>query len=372
MRLNWIQRRVIRVGMTDWMLLLSCFVGGVMVLLIALGLGVAAVLPGIDRWSRRFFLTFFSVLLLCMGAMITDLVVYGNPTLVRVERIVTWMEYLLASVTMPMLTLYLLRCCGTGWRGSALFRSALILWVAYFLLLGIAQFTTAFYYVTPRNLFFRGPWHPLLMLPLVAILALNLAGVFRRRRTLSKKHFRAFLIYLLPITVAILIHIFVYVPLYINIGISICALTMFGVVLSDEIEQHQRQQREIAHQSASIMVLQMRPHFIYNTMTSIYYLCDQDPRKAKQVTLDFTTYLRRNFTAIASEETIPFSEELEHTRAYLAVEQTRFEGMLFVEYDTPHIALANIRQRLKLMCGGQLTIAPRKGGGTVVRMTIPG
>ena len=51
-------------GMSDWMLLLSCFVGGVMVLLIALGLGVAAVLPGIDRWSRRFFLTFFSLLLL--------------------------------------------------------------------------------------------------------------------------------------------------------------------------------------------------------------------------------------------------------------------------------------------------------------------
>ena len=39
--------------------------------------------------------------------------------------------------------------------------------------------------------------------------------------------------------------------------------------------------------------------------------------------------------------------------------------------DEPHIALANIRQRLKLMCGGQLTITPREGGGTAVKMTIP-
>ena len=55
--------------------------------------------------------------------------------------------------------------------------------------------------------------------------------------------------------------------------------------------------------------------------------------------MDFTTYLRKNFNAIASDETIPFSEELEHTRAYLAVEQAQFEDNLFVEYDTPHTLL---------------------------------
>ena len=194
-----------------------------------------------------------------------------------------------------------------------------------------------------------------------------------------------------------------------------------------------RQQRELANQQASVMVLQMRPHFIYNTMMGIYYLCDQDSEKAKQVTLDFTTYLRKNFTAIASDDTIPFRDELEHTRAYLAVEQAQFEDVLFVSFDTPHtmfrlppltlqpivenavkhgmkssndpihisvvtrqtenaseiiveddgpgfepvddnephIALNNIRQRLELMCGGKLTIAPREGGGTSVKVTIP-
>ena len=192
-----------------------------------------------------------------------------------------------------------------------------------------------------------------------------------------------------------------------------------------------RQQRKIAHQRARIMVLEMRPHFIYNAMMSIYYLCAKDPQKAQQVTLDFTTYLRKNFTAIASEDTIPFSEELEHTRAYLAVEQVQFEDSLLVDYDTPHqeflvppltlqpivenavkhgmdpeyaplhitirtrqtdsgseiiiedngsgfaptddqephIALANIRERLQ-MHGGTLTICPREGGGTVVKVTI--
>ena len=39
--------------------------------------------------------------------------------------------------------------------------------------------------------------------------------------------------------------------------------------------------------------------------------------------------------------------------------------------DDPHTTLANIRQRLEMMCGGTLEIAPRQGGGTVVRVTIP-
>ena len=52
--------------------------------------------------------------------------------------------------------------------------------------------------------------------------------------------------------------------------------------------------------------------------------------------MDFTNYLRKNFTAIASENPVPFSDELEHTRAYLAVEQVQFEDSLCVEYDTPH------------------------------------
>ena len=40
--------------------------------------------------------------------------------------------------------------------------------------------------------------------------------------------------------------------------------------------------------------------------------------------------------------------------------------------DEPHVALRNIQQRLEMMCRGQLTIIPRKGGGTVVKVTIPG
>jgi LytS/YehU family sensor histidine kinase len=190
------------------------------------------------------------------------------------------------------------------------------------------------------NLYARGPLYTILILPLVAIMLLNLLGTLRRKDRLSPMVYRSFLIAILPMTGSLIVLLFVEVYPLLDVSFVLSAMAMFGLILSDQIDQnltHQReiaeQQREIANQHASIMVLQMRPHFIYNTLMSIYSLCNQDPQKARQVTKDFTDYLRRNFKAVAGEDAIPFSAELEHTRAYLAVEQAQHEEMLLVDYD---------------------------------------
>ena len=416
----------------DWFTLFCYSLCTAMLTLTVLGLGVSVFMPGMNRWNRRFFTALFTVLLLLMGAFLVDLIVYEFRDMALAEQIDVYFQYLLVSLPMPMFTGYLLHFCGEDLRKSTLFRLVIGLWGIYFILLGIAQCTTFLYYVTPDNDFIRGSWHPLLVAPIAAIMLLNLAGVIRRRKRLPDKYYVAFLIHLLPMTVAALIHAVIFVPLLVVFGLGFSMLSMFGIILCDQIEQYMRQQREIAHQRASIMVLQMRPHFIFNTMMSI---CAQDSKKAQQVTLDFTSYLRKNFSAIASENAIPFANELEHTRAYLAVEQVQFEDSLFVEYDTPHtrfrvppltlqpivenavkhgmdpdsaplricirtretdaghvitvedngpgfaqtnmdesephIALANIQQRLEIMCGGTLTVMPREGGGTVVKITLP-
>ena len=411
------------------------FVCGAVMILTVLTLWVAVIMPSSNQWNKRFFVTLFAVFVLCMLAFFVDLLIYTDPSMALEERITAYFEYLLLSIPMPMFTAYLLRTCGEDWRKSSLFLSVIVLWGIFFLLLAIAQFTTFLYYVTPDNRYIRSSWHWLLVAPIFAVMFLNLAAVIHRRDKLPQKYFVAFLIHLLPLLVALLINAMGIETLVIVVlGVFISTLSMFAIILYDQIESYVGQQREIAHQRASIMVLQMRPHFIYNAMMSIYYLCAKDPKKAQQVTMDFTTYLRKNFTAIASEDTVPFSDELEHTRAYLAVEQVQFEDSLCVEYDTPHkefrlppltlqpivenavkhgmdpeyaplcisiqtcktdsgsviivedngpgfapadddyephIALVNIKHRLEMMCGGKMTIRPREGGGTVVSVIIP-
>ncbi len=410
------------------------FVCGAVLLVTIMTLCVAVIMPGTNHWNKNFFITLFAVFALSMLSLFVDLLVYDDPSMALEEKIAVYFECLLLSIPMPMFTAYLLRTCGEDWRKSFLFRAVIGLWFVYFIFLAIAQFTTFFYYVTPDNQYIRSSWYPLMVAPIFTVMFLNLVALIQRRDKLPKKYFIAFMIHLLPLTVALLVNsMFIETVVFVVLGLCISTLAMFAIILYDQIESYVGQQREIAHQRANIMVLQMRPHFIYNAMMSIYYLCARDPKKAQQVTLDFTTYLRKNFTAIASEDTVPFSDELEHTRAYLAVEQVQFEDSLCVEYDTPHknfrlppltlqpivenavkhgmdpeyaplsisirtretdsgseiivedngsgfapdddskphTALANIRQRLEMMCGGKMTIRPRESGGTLVIVSIP-
>jgi len=413
---------------------------GAALLLSAIGLWFTVVIHGIDRWSRRFFMSYFIIFLLCCLSNVVEMILqyYTAPRAVFIFLLL--LESLLLSLPLLMLTAYLLHCCGENIRTSKLFHVVIGLWAVFIALLVSALFIDGFIYITPENQYFRGPLYPLPLIPIIAALVFNFAGTMRRRPRLSRKVLLAFLIAILPITAALIVHLFVDVFLLIDVSYVLSALAMYSFILSDQIEQDRRQQQkivkqqqEIAHERASVMVLQMRPHFIYNTLMSIYSLCRLDPQKAQQVTMDFTNYLRKNFNAVASEDTVPFATELEHTRAYLAVEQAQYDDMLLVDYDTPftnfrlppltlqpivenavkhsmnpnfeplhisvrtqrtdsgteiivedtgpgfdlsdttkpHITLKNIQQRLEIMCGGSMRITPRKEGGTVVKLTIP-
>ena len=388
-----------------------------------------------EKWDRNFFIILFTFLLayaffdLLSQFSLILLGPYGAPF----SRIAIFGESFFSSLLMPIMTVYLLHCIGEDWRKSTLLIAAGTLWLAYFVLLIVTQFTTAIYTVTPENVYQRGAWYPALLIAPVLLMLLNLSALWRRRAKLNRQQTMAFALYLLIPLGCIIVQMLSYGLLMIVIGSSVAALCMFLFILRDQQDRYAAQQKEIARQKANIMVLQMRPHFIYNTLMTIYSLCNQDPQNARQVTMDFTDKQRKNFKAVASENTIPFSAELEHTRAYLAVEQAQYEEMLLVEYDTQftqfrlppltlqpivenavkhgmnpyagalhvtvrtrrtgaasvitveddgtgfetagdpgsHTTLTNIRQRLELMCGGKMEIAPRNEGGTIVTVTIP-
>ena len=426
--------------MNDWIRSFDLYVSGAALLSSALGLWFTAVIPGLDRWSKRFFMGYFIAFTLCCLSGIAEVVFQHHIVPRPIFIFLLLLETELLALLLPMLTAFLLHCCGESLRSSALLRAVLGVWAVLFVVIASASFIEGFFYVTPENQYYRGPLYPLFPLPMIAIQLLTLVGTTKRRKRLSRKVFLAFLIAIVPITAALTVHLFVDVFPLIDVSYVLSALAMYSFILSDQIEQDRRrqreiarQQREIAHERLSVLVLKMRPHFIYNTLMSIHSLCRLDPRKAEQVTMDFTNYLRRNFNAVASDSPIPFSTELEHTRAYLAVEQAQYDDMLVVDHDTPfthfrlppltlqpivenavkhgmdpdgeplhisirtrrtdagteivvedtgpgfdpadestpHATLTNIRQRLQMMCNGEMTIAPRNGGGTVVKLTIP-
>ena len=191
---------------------------------------------------------------------------------------------------------------------------------------------------------------------------------------------------------------------------------------------------ELAETRISTMISQIRPHFIYNTLGSIEQLCKLDPPKAGELVHNFAKYLRGNFGELDNPKPILMSQEMEHVRHYISIENVRFPDMTFtfemdsedfhipaltvqpivenaikhglmklpsggtirvVSYETDtdycisvvddgvgfdtgvliddrkHVGLRNIRERLKVMVNGRLDIESTVGVGTKVLVTIP-
>lgn len=171
---------------------------------------------------------------------------------------------------------------------------------------------------------------------------------------------------------------------FLTIAITGCCM-LYYILPHIQHAQHIAQEKQ-KQQQAQIMVSQIQPHFMYNTLSVIYSLCDADKELAKEAILKFSNYLRANMASLQSSQPVPFEQELEHTKTYLWIERQRFGDILNVQYDVavtdfvlPAISLQplvenavkyGIRSREE---GGTVTISTRRENGKIyVRVTDDG
>ena len=90
---------------------------------------------------------------------------------------------------------------------------------------------------------------------------------------------------------------------------------------------------ELERSRRVVALSQIQPHFMYNSLTSIIYLCDKDTQKAKNALIDFSKYLRKNVDSLSQKGLVSIKDELQHTKVYLSLEKLRFDEDLNVEFD---------------------------------------
>ena len=210
-----------------------------------------------------------------------------------------------------------------------------------------------------------------------------------------------------------------------------CALYYIWIHLQF-VREHERSLQ--AEQRIQIMMTQIQPHFLYNTIATFRALCRKDPEQAAEVADKFGVYLRQNLDSLGQTGNIPFQKELEHTKLYTEIEMVRFENIR-VEYDiaddgfslppltlqpmvenairhgvrsrsdglvrvtarrkenchevviadngigfepnaiesaeSGHIGIRNVRERIEKMCSGELILESKVGEGTTVTIRIP-
>ena len=195
-----------------------------------------------------------------------------------------------------------------------------------------------------------------------------------------------------------------------------------------------QKQVELTETKLNSMILQINPHFIYNTLSSVAGLCSVDGEKAKNMLYSFSNYLRTNLGEMSQKHTISFVKEIENLKLYLDIEKVRFPDIeiifdlketsfnlpgltvqplvenaikhgimgresggtvkissysdltayyILVEddgvgfTDAPlndgrnHIGIANVRKRLEIICQGSLLIESEPQIGTKAIIIIP-
>ena len=113
------------------------------------------------------------------------------------------------------------------------------------------------------------------------------------------------------------------------------SLTYIGMVVGIMIiytNIYLQKRQLISEQKTALMMSQINPHFMYNTLTTIASLCEISPKEAKSLTIEFSSFLRQNLDTLTTTELIPFEQELRHVGCYLKIEKARFKERLNVVY----------------------------------------
>jgi len=87
-------------------------------------------------------------------------------------------------------------------------------------------------------------------------------------------------------------------------------------------------------QNAQLKMLryQLNPHFLFNSLNSIWALIDEDTRASKAMISELSEFLRYTLISKDSIE-VPLHQELEAIQHYLSIEKKRFEEKIEINYD---------------------------------------
>ncbi|QIB69059.1 transcriptional regulator [Aminipila butyrica] len=355
------------------------------------------------------------------------------PAALKIGSAVFWSS---SAPLLLMLTGYILEYLPI-WRNPRriLWRVACTLAAVYLLCSILSYWNGMFFTIGDGNTYQRGDWYWLSQLISFFFFGLDTTLILICWKEIRKRDALIISSYVLLAAVALLIQIFNYGIALINTGTAISILIIYINIQSQRELRMEQQKKELTEAQIGIMLSQIQPHFLYNTLTTIRQLCELNPRDAKDAISDFSRFLRANMDSLTNKAPIPFEQELTHVRHYLNLEQRRFGQRLHVVYeitardffippltlqpiaenavrhgilrrenggtvtirseetelsyvvvvlddgvgfshipaetDQGHIGIANVRKRLLTLCGGTLEFFSAPEKGSTVVMTIP-
>ncbi|MCL2628213.1 MAG: histidine kinase [Oscillospiraceae bacterium] len=289
--------------------------------------------------------------------------------------------------------------------------------------------------VDENNQLIRGEWFIFGYILTFLCMAINSSILFIKRKFLKKIELLTLMAYIIIPALGVIIHSFVEGTPVNIISITVAIVFYFAIIQNELSKQTHELEKELDDSRISVMMSQIQPHFIYNSLIAIREMCLVSPETASKAVDEFSNYLRGNLDSLSIRTPISFERELKHVKTYLSLEKRRFEDRLNIVYDLEakdflipamtlqlivenavrhgitkredggtvtikseekkddyiitvtddgvgfdvqkladeelHVGIKNARNRLAVMCGGMLIIESKPDSGTNVIITIP-
>ncbi|HZX32955.1 MAG TPA: sensor histidine kinase [Rhodocyclaceae bacterium] len=97
--------------------------------------------------------------------------------------------------------------------------------------------------------------------------------------------------------------------------------------------RYEQQKQLLAESEIKLLHAQVNPHFLFNALNTISAVIRKDPERACGLVQHLSVFFRKNLKRPSQE--VCLTDEIEHVRAYLEIELTRFGDRLSVSIDIP-------------------------------------
>lgn len=283
----------------------------------------------VDRGIFIFFMliTLEAVLLTCD---IMGWILIGNPDMVFWNLASSYAIYSLMTIMTLVFWYYLLFRLGESRMNPSRF-TPLMLVVAAISLLIIASnlFTDSLFYVDDGGWYHRSDTFFLSLVAPSVMAVILLYVILASEETL--RHKASYLAYVIIPYAATMLQVYMFGISLQYVSFMIALVVMYANIYIGRSLELEGTNADMLELRMDAMVSQVRPHFLYNALTSIMAIkgCSEETREA---IVDFSRYLRFNLDSTKSPESVPVEKEVEHVETFINLRNLHYRGHLhFVE-----------------------------------------
>lgn len=287
-----------------------------------------------NKGDRRGFI-FVAMLLTNAVALVCDLItwVLEKPQYTLILYIANFLVFSLGYVMTGLFTAYLScfiskRKCMERWFLPLIYSNCMLA-----ILLVVVSLYNHMYFYVENGVLQYGKYTVFAVVYSLIIIILDMILVWLHRKELGVKNTLVFFFYGVIPTAAFIIQI-IGIELTVTwLASTLTMLIIYIVVHISYVHQLKERELELSENRSVLMLSQIRPHFLFNTLNSIYHLCDIDAKKAQEAIGEFSEYLRENLSVLNQVKLTSFEMELAHVEHYVALEKMRFGEKVRVIYD---------------------------------------